>query len=72
MNDQINHFLERVADMLAARPGAPVLVAVGLVIINFVLRLFPGSGYWFVDSDILLHSGVIIGLFGLLLIRPLG
>jgi hypothetical protein len=72
MNDRINHFLERAADALAARPGVPVLVAAGLVVINFMLRLFPGSGYWFVDLDVLLHLGVIIGLIGLLLIRPLG
>ncbi|MFN2222143.1 MAG: hypothetical protein ACK2UH_06300 [Candidatus Promineifilaceae bacterium] len=72
MNDRINRFLERAADALAKRPGAPVLLAVGLVIVNFILRLFPGGGYWFVDSDILLHLGVIIGLLGILLIRPLG
>ena len=72
MNDRINRFLERVADGLAKRPGIPILVAVCLVVINFILRLFPGSGYWFVDLDVLLHAGVIIGLVGVLLIRPLG
>ncbi len=72
MNDRINRFLERAADGLAKRPGLPVLIAVGLVALNLLLHLFPGSGYWFVDSDILLHAGVIIGFIGVLLIRPLG
>lgn len=72
MNDRINRFLERAADALAKRPGVPILVAICLVLINFILRLFPGSGYWFVDSDILLHAGAIIGFIGVLLIRPLG
>lgn len=72
MYDRINRLLERAADALAKRPGLPVLLAVGLVAINFILRLFPGSGYWVVDSDILLHVGVILGFIGVLLIRPLG
>ena len=72
MNDRINRFFERAADALAKRPGLPILVAICLVLINFILQFFPGSGHWFVDSDILLHVGVIIGLIGVLLIRPLG
>jgi len=72
MNDRINRFLERAADALAKRPGLPLMVAVVLVAVNFLLKLFPGSGYWFVDSDLLLHLGAIIGFIGVLLIRPLG
>ncbi|MGD2078613.1 MAG: hypothetical protein PVH18_09535 [Chloroflexota bacterium] len=72
MDERINRFLERAADALAKRPGAPVLVAVGLVVVNFLLQLFPGPGYWLVDSNLLLHVGLIVGLIGILLIRPLG
>jgi hypothetical protein len=72
MNDRINRFLERAADALAKRPGIPIFVAVGLIVINFILQLVPGSGYWLVDSNLFLHIGVIIGFIGLLLIRPLG
>lgn len=72
MDEQINRFLERAADALAKRPGVPVLVAVGLVAVNFLLQLFPGPGYWLVDSNLLLHAGLIVGLIGILLIRPLG
>lgn len=72
MSDRINRFLERAADALAKRPGVPVFVAVGLIVVNFILQLVPGSGYWIVDSNVLLHLGLIIGFIGLLLIRALG
>ncbi len=72
MDDRINRFLERVADALARRPGFLVFVAIGLVLLNLVLQIFPGAGYWIVDANPLLHAGIIIGFIGLLLIRPLG
>lgn len=72
MDEQINRFLERAAEVLAKRPGIPVLVAVALVALNFLLQLFPGDGYWFVDYNLCLHVGVILGFIGVLLIRPLG
>jgi len=72
MNDRINRFLERAADALAKRPGLLVFVAVGLVLVNFGLQIVPGSGYWFVDANVCLHIGVIVGFIGVLLIRPLG
>lgn len=72
MDDRINRILERLADALAKRPGFLVFVAIGLVLLNFVLQIFPGAGYWIVDANPFLHAGIIIGFIGLLLIRPLG
>jgi hypothetical protein len=72
MNDRINRFLDRAADALAKRPGALVFVAIGLVLINFLLQIFPGTGAWIVDSNLFLHAGLIIGFLGILLIRALG
>lgn len=72
MNNLINRFLDRASDFLAARPGLLPLLAIGLIIVNFLLQIFPGSGYWFVDYNLLLHLGVIIGFLGILLIIPLG
>jgi hypothetical protein len=72
MNDRINRFLERAADLLAGRPGLLIFVAIALVLINFLLQLFPGQGYWIVDSNLCLHAGLVIGFAGILLIRPLG
>jgi hypothetical protein len=72
MYDRINRLLERAANSLAKRPGAPIMVGIGLVATNFLLQLFPGNEHWFVASNVLLHLGLIISLVGVLLIRPLG
>lgn len=72
MDDFINRVVDKTGDFVAARPGLLPLIAVVLVIINFILQIFPGAGYWIVDSNFFLHLGLIIGFLGLLLIRPLG
>ena len=62
-------FLKRISDFLARFPGLPVLIAVFLVILNFVLRLLPGTWPvvgWLVQTDLFLHLGVILGLLGVL------
>jgi hypothetical protein len=66
----IADLLKRVSDFLARLPGLPVLVAVVLVALNFVMRLLPPTWPvvgWLVHTDLLLHLGVILGLVGILL-----
>lgn len=65
----MNDFLDKVSDFLSKYPGLLPLVGLGLIILNLILQIFPGS--WFVDRNILLHLGLIISLLGLLLVRPL-
>lgn len=65
----MNDFLDRVSEFLSKYPGLLPMLGLGLIILNLVLQLFPGS--WFVDRNILLHIGLIVSLIGLLLIRPL-
>jgi hypothetical protein len=65
----MNDFLDKVSEYLSKYPGLLPLLGLGLIILNLILQLFPGS--WFVDRNILLHLGLIISLIGLLLIRPL-
>lgn len=63
-------FLKRMSDFLARFPGLPILIAVFLVILNFVFRLLPGTWPvvgWLAQTDIFLHLGVILGLIGVLL-----
>jgi hypothetical protein len=62
--------LKRISDFLARLPGLPVLLGVALVVLNFVVRLLPGGWPvvgWLVQTDLLLHLGVIVGLIGVLL-----
>jgi hypothetical protein len=64
------NLLKRISDFLARVPGLPVFVGVFLVILNFVLRLLPGTWPvvgWLTHTDFLLHLGVIVGLIGVLL-----
>jgi hypothetical protein len=68
----MNELVERLNDFFAERPGLLPLLGVLLVILNLLLQFYPGPGSgWFVDSNILLHIGVIISIIGLLLVRAL-
>lgn len=62
--------LRRTSDFLARWPGLPVLIAVGLIVVNFLFRLLPAEWpvvNWLVRTDLVLHLGLIIGFLGLLL-----
>ena len=60
--------LDRISDYIAAHRGMPILFAVLLVVLNYVLRVIPDTQLGFVEStDLLLHLGVLIGLLGVLL-----
>jgi hypothetical protein len=72
MDERINKFVDQVAEFLAKRPGLLPLIGLMLIILNFLLQIFPGSDYWIVDANLFLHLGSIIAILGLLLIRPLG
>jgi hypothetical protein len=72
MDKFINNLLDRTSDYLARRPGALPLTALLLILFNLLLQIFPGPGFWLVDSNLFLHIGLIMALIGLLLIRALG
>jgi hypothetical protein len=68
----MNEIVERLNDFFAVRPGLLPLLGVLLVILNLLLQIYPGPGSgWFVDSNFLLHIGVIMSIIGLLLVRAL-
>jgi hypothetical protein len=61
--------LQRIGNFFARMSGVPILVAIGLVIVNFVLQLLPDWPIvgWMAQTDLLLHVGLVFGLLGLLL-----
>ena len=63
------NWFKRLSEFLARRPGLPVLIAVGLVILSFVLQLLPAWPVvgWLARTHLLLHLGVILGFVGILL-----
>lgn len=70
MANWFSKFLDRSSEFLAHRKGLLPLVGAVLVILNFILILIPGVG-WFATSNLLLHLGVIIAILGFLLSQAL-
>lgn len=61
--------LRRLSQFLARLPGLPILVAIGLILLNFVIQFLPNwpATGWVSDTNVLLHAGLILGLAGILL-----
>ena len=61
--------LKRISDFLARMPGIPIIVAVGLVAVNFLLQLLPAWPVigWLAHTHLFLHVGLIVGFLGVLL-----
>jgi len=70
MSNRISKFLDHASEFLALRKGLLPLLGLLLVILNFMLNLIPGVG-WFATSHLLLHLGVIIAILGFLLAQAL-
>ena len=68
----MNQFIDWLGDFFSERRGLLPLLGMGFILLNLLLQIFPGPGSgWFVDSNFLLHVGLIISLLGVLLIRVL-
>jgi hypothetical protein len=65
----VGEWLKRISEFLARMPGVPILVAVGLVVLNFALQLVPDWPVvgWLAHTHLFLHVGVVLGLLGVLL-----
>lgn len=61
--------LQRISNFLASMPGLPVLIAIGLVMLNLVLQFLPAWPVigWLAQTNLLLHIALIVGLVGILL-----
>ena len=70
MLDWLSNFLDSLSEYLAARKGLLPIIGIFLIIMNLIINLFPGTGF-FSESDILLNVGVIIAILGLMLARAL-
>jgi hypothetical protein len=65
--------VERFINFLARLPALPVLVGLGLILLNFLLQLLPSWPVvgWMARVNLLLHLGLAVSLIGLLLVRTL-
>jgi len=68
-----SRLIDRISDYIAAHRGAPILLGVALVMLNYLLVIIPGVQLGFVEeTNLFLHLGVIVGLIGVLLGDALG
>ena len=65
MLNWFSRFIDQVSEFFASRKGLLPLLGILLVVINFIIRLaLPG---WLASSDLFLHLGIIIAIFGIML-----
>lgn len=66
MAEKLNLLLDRMSDFLAHRKGLLPFLGLLMVLANAILQFLPVSG-WFVQTNLLLHLGVILAILGILL-----
>ncbi len=69
MDAWINELVERINSFFMRKPGVLPVVGLGLIVLNFLVQLYPGQGAWIAHSNLFLHLGLIISLVGLLLVN---
>ncbi len=63
----MSRWIDRLSEFFAQRKGLIPLVGMLLVVVNFILQFTLPSGDFLVTSNLFLHLGVILAVFGLLL-----
>lgn len=66
MNQGFNKFLDRLSNFIAHRKGLLPTLGIMLIVLNWIIQFFPGTG-WVSGTDLLLHLGVILAIFGFML-----
>jgi len=61
----LSKLIDDLSEHLAQRKGLLPLIGMLLIIINFIIQ-FMSLG-WFGESNLLLHLGVLVAIFGLML-----
>jgi len=61
----MNRALDKVSEYLSTRKGLLPLIGIGLIIANFILQFFPVG--WLGTTNLFLHLGLVIAIFGLML-----
>ena len=63
----ISRLLDWFSEFLAHRKGLLPLIGIVLIIINFILQFFFPLDFWLTGSDLFLHLGIIVAIFGMML-----
>jgi hypothetical protein len=65
MSKKLNQLLDILSNYFAHRKGLLPLIGIALIITNFIIQFFPFG--LFSESNFLLHLGIILSIFGLIL-----
>jgi len=65
MLSRFSKTIDRLSNFFAPRKGLLPLLGIGLVILNFLLRIL--SSGWLATNDVFLHLGIIVAILGFLL-----
>lgn len=63
----MSHLIDQLSDYLAHRKGLLPLLGILLIVLNLILHFVLPSDDFFVTSNLFLHLGAIVAIFGLLL-----
>lgn len=63
----ISNLLDWLSNFLARRKGLLPLIGILLVLLNFGLQFLFPFGHWLSGSNLFLHLGVIVAIFGFML-----
>jgi hypothetical protein len=61
----MSRMLDKFSDYLAPRKGLLPLLGIGLIILNYFVQFLPLG--WISWSNLCLHIGLVLAIFGLLL-----
>jgi hypothetical protein len=73
----INKMIDDLSNSLSKRRGLPMIIGLLCIIVNFAIVLLdnfigvPALGF-LLETDFLLHFGLIVGFLGVLIAEPLG
>jgi hypothetical protein len=65
MSQWMNKTLDKLSESLAHRKGLLPLLGILLIVVNYILQFFQLG--WVTQSNLLLHLGLVIAIFGLML-----
>ena len=65
MKQALNRFIDQLSEFFAFRKGLLLIVGLFFILANGVLQFFPSIG-WLVQSNLLLHIGLILAILGVL------
>ncbi|BAJ63723.1 hypothetical protein [Anaerolinea thermophila] len=66
MLNLFSRLLDRLSEFLASRKGLLPLIGMLLIFLNLLFSIFAPSG-WLAQTDLLLHIGIILAIFGIML-----